>query len=73
MTCHLRLRQTSALYLVGPHEADEENDGKSNSEDVDAPEPGPLDRCHEEAFYDTWLECAHIQKNNNNNKWFMIQ
>lgn len=29
-------------YLVRPHEADKENEGKSNDEDVDAHEPGTL-------------------------------
>ncbi len=44
------------FYLVRPHEANEENDGKSNSEDIDTPEPGTLLGGQQEALYDTRLE-----------------
>ncbi|TNN66024.1 hypothetical protein EYF80_023780 [Liparis tanakae] len=48
--------ETGTLYLVRPHEADEENGRKSDGEDVDTPEPGPLLGGHEEALDDTRLE-----------------
>lgn len=44
------------LYLVRPHEADKENDGKSNSEDIDSPQPGTLLSSQQEALDETWLQ-----------------
>lgn len=45
-----------SIYFVRPHEANEENDGKSNGEDVDGPEPRPLQGGHIEALDETMLQ-----------------
>lgn len=40
------------LYLVGPHEAYEENNRKSNDKDVDTQKPGtPLHRQYEALYH----------------------
>lgn len=49
----------SIMYLVWPHEANEENDGESDSKDVDAPEPGTLEGGQNEGINDTRLECTY--------------
>ena len=50
---------TGVLYLVRPHEANEENGRKSHSEDVDTPEPRTLVGGQQEALYDTGLEYTY--------------
>lgn len=43
------------MHHVRPHEADEENNGESNGENIDTPEPGALMRSQEETFDEAGL------------------
>lgn len=51
-----------SIYFVRPHEANEENDGKPNGEDVDGPEPRPLQGGHIEALDETPLQWTYTQR-----------
>lgn len=44
------------IYLIRPHEANEEDDGKAHSDDIDPPEPRSLHRRHQQLFNHSGLQ-----------------
>ncbi len=49
---------SSAVYihLIRPHEANKEDDGKAHGDDINTPEPRPLQRRHQQLFNHSRLQ-----------------